>query len=376
MNLLTYVHMRNIYRSTGVGRVSRELTEQFALRSDVRLQVLADREDHAQVVDKVGGPWPGFGYRFMQHSTSRQQARWILCNAPRAESYWPEVEMVYCTAESYVPVKRAKLAVTCHDMQLFEPGAHKLDRWLIQQRLKWRLMFARLSAEADLFHAISNFSGERMAHYFPEIRDRIRVVPNAVSESFFRPATEQGRGVLDELGLAGRPYLLAPGGLQYRKNADLILKVWPILHERMPELVLVVSNHNRADYEERARSLGTSVVIAGFREEQPLVALYQGAQAVWFPTKYEGFGMPVLEAMACGAPVVTSNTTAIPEVADGAAAAMLDPENAGDHVEAITGLLQDDGARQRASELGRARAAEFRWERSAARLVDEFKKLL
>lgn len=376
MNLLVYVHLRNIYRSTGVGRVARELTEQMALRPDVRMEVLADREDHARVIEKVGGPWLDFDYRFMEHSTSRQQAIWFLRNAPVAESYWPEAEVVYCTAESYVPVRRARLAVACHDMQLFEPGAHGMSRWLLQQRAKWWLLFRRLAAKADMFHAISEFSAERMAHFFPAIRDRIRVVPNAVSESFFRSPTEAGNRVLEELGVAGRPYVLVPGGLHHRKNAEVVLKAWPLIHERLPDLRLVVASHNGAQYLEQAKALSPSLILAGLQEEQGIVALYQRAQAVWFPSRYEGFGMPVLEAMACGAPLVTSNTSAIPEVAGGAAAALVDPDRPGDHVDAIVGLLNDSGARSRASEMGRARAREFRWERSAGMLVEEFSKLL
>ena len=376
MNLLVYVHLRNIYRSTGVGRVARELTEQMSLRPDVALKVLADREDHARVIEKVGGPWLGFDYRFMEHSTSRQQAIWYLRNAPAAESYWPEAEVVYCTAESYVPVRRARLAVACHDMQLFEPGAHGMSRWLLQQRAKWWLLFRRLAARADMFHAISEFSAERMAHYFPAIRDRLRVVPNAVSESFFRPPTEAGKRVLADLGVAGRPYLLVPGGLHYRKNADVVLAAWPMIHERVPDLTLVIASHNSPEYGERAKALGSSVVLAGLQEEQGIVALYSGAQAVRFPSRYEGFGMPVLEAMACGVPLVTSNTSALPEVAGGAAAALVDPDRPGDHVDAIVGLLNDSGAQARASELGRTRAREFRWGRSAGMLVEEFGKLL
>ncbi len=376
MNLLTYVHLRNIYRSTGVGRVARELTEQMALRSDVELKVLADRGDHARVIEKVGGPWLGFDYRFMESSTSKQQAIWYLRNAPAAESYWPEAEVVYCTAESYVPVRRAKLAVACHDMQLFEPGAHRMSRWLLQQRAKWWLLFRRLAAKADMFHAISNFSAERMAHFFPSIQDRLRVVPNAVSEAFFRPPTELGREILRELGVADRPYLLMPGGLHHRKNADIVLEAWPLIHEQMPELRLVVASHNSPQYLERAKALAPSMVLAGFLEEQQIVALYGGAQAVWFPSRYEGFGMPVLEAMACGTPLVTSSTSALPEVAGGAAAALVHPDRVGEHVDAIVGLLKDGAAQERARVLGRARAREFRWDRSAEMLVEEFGRLL
>src|SRR5579875_3464571 len=128
-------------------------------------------------------------------------------------------------------------------------------------------------------------------------------------------------------------------------------------------------------YLERAEALAPSFVLGGFQEEQQLVALYNGAQLVWFPTRYDGFGMPVVEAMACGTPVISSNTSAIPEVA-GDAALLLSPDRMDDHIEAITGLLHDAPARVRYSELGRARAAQFTWANSARLMREEFRKLL
>ncbi len=375
MNVLAYVHLRNIYRSTGVGRVSRELAEHLAQRSDVRLRVLADRQDHTKVVHKVGPPWTGFEYAYFRGDTSQQQLWWVLNDAPRAEHYWPEADIVYCTAESYVPTARARLVVTSHDMQLFEPGAHAMSRWLLQQRLKWWLLFRVLADRAHLFHAISNFSAERMAHYFPEIGTRIRVVPNAVSQAFFEPPSPDGTAIYESLGLHGAPYILVPGGLHFRKNAMVILDAWPELHHRCPELKLVVAGHNAPIYTERAKAL-PGVVLAGFQEEAPLVALYHGASAVWFPSRYEGFGMPVLEAMACGVPVITSDTTALPEVAGGAAAALVSPDRPGDHVDAIAGLLRDSGARARAIARGRAHAHQFTWARSTEQLVTAFRQLL
>ena len=375
IRVLSYVHLRNIYRSTGVGRVARELTEHLAQSSDIDLEVLADRGDYRRVIKKVGEPWSSFRYRFFEHSTSRQQAFWYLRNAPKAETYWPETQLVYCTAESYVPVQKARLVVSCHDAQHFEPGIHKISPWLLKQRFKWKLLFDRLGREADLFHMISHFSAERTAHFFPAIKSRLRVIPNAASDSFFLPPTERGKQILDQLDLRDRPYILAPGGLHYRKNADLILEAWPHLHRRFPELSLVVINHSDPVYADRAKALGSSVILAGFQEEENLVALYHGAQLVWFPTRYDGFGMPVVEAMACGTPVVSSNTSGIPEVA-GDAAVLLSPYKMNDHVDAISGLLQDDHARSDLRLRGMNHAKRYTWKNSSEQLASEFRLLL
>lgn len=374
MNILSYVHLRNIYRSTGVGRVARELTEHLAVLPNTHVEVLADPHDHANIVHKVGAPWTDYHYHFFKHDTSRQQALWFLTGSPKAEDYWPETDIVYCTAESYVPVRKAKLAVSCHDAQHFEPGVHRVTPWLMKQRLKWKLLFDRLAKKADMFHMISQYSADRTAHFFPRIADRLRVIPNAASASFFNPPTAIGKQRLVDLGVADKPYILVPGGLQHRKNADLILEAWPHIHRRNPDLTLVVINHPHPMYMERAKALGPSFVLGGFQEEQQLVALYNGAQLVWFPTRYDGFGMPVIEAMACGTPVISSNTTGIPEVA-GDAALLLSPDKMDDHIEAITGLLADAPARAHYSEAGRQRASRYTWANSAKQMAEEFRKL-
>ena len=375
MKILDYVHLRNIYRSTGVGRVARELTEDIARTPGVDLRILADRQDHAQFVPKVGAPWTDFDYCFFDRDTSHQQAVWYLADAPKAEDYWPEVDIMYCTAESYVPTDRARLAVACHDMQLFESAAHPMSRWLLQQRLKWQLLFRRLGETAHMIQTISHFSAERIAHFFPALQGRIRVIPNAASASFFQPPTAQGMEVFGQLGLGDAPYILVPGGLHFRKNAELILEAWPMLQRRRPELKLVITSHNTPAYVERAKLL-PSVVFSGFQEEDALVALYHGAQLVWFPSKYEGFGMPVVEAMACGAAVVCSTSSALPEIAGEAAAAMISADRPGENVDAILGLLDDASARARAGELGRLRAGQFTWARSSRSLLQAFAELL
>src|SRR6202012_3991092 len=98
------------------------------------------------------------------------------------------------------------------------------------------------------------------------------------------------------------------------------------------DLTLVVINHSDPIYVDRAKALAPSLVMGGYREEEQLVALYNGAHLVWFPTRYDGFGMPLIEAMACGAPVVSSSTSAIPEIA-GDAATLLSIDDIDGHVD-------------------------------------------
>ena len=375
VRVLAYVHLRNIHNSTGAGRVARQLTAHLAQRPDIDLHILADPSDHARIVPQVGSPWSGFPYHFIASETSRQQARWFLLDSPAAERYWPDAQVIFCTGESYVPAKRARLVVTVHDAAYFENSAHRRDRAFLQQQLKWRLLYRKLSRKADLFHAVSHFSAERLAHYFPAIRSRIRVVHNAVTPHFFEPVTPAGFRYLTETGLGQRRFLLVPGGLHFRKNAELILRAWPRLQQLDRDLKLVVVNHSDPAYVEKLRALGGDVQIAGFVSDDALQALYTATEAVWFPSRYEGFGLPVLEAMACGTPVVTSKASSLPEIA-GDAAILVDPTNADAHVEALGSLLQSRSMRNELKARGRERASQFTWANAAAELKGHFDSLI
>ncbi len=375
LRLLAFVHLRNIHRSTGAGRVARQLTEHLAQRTDVDLEVLADPGDHTRIIPAVGSPWDQFRYRFIGKETSRQQSQWFLWNAPQADQYWPDAQVVFCTGESYVPKGKARLAITLHDAAYFEKTAHRFDLPFLKQRLKWRLLYRRLAARADLFHTVSHFSAERLAHFYPSIRTRIRVVHNAVTPHFFEPVTGPGRAYVKTAGLDEAPFVLVPGGLHFRKNAELILRAWPAIQESNPDLRLAVVNHSDPVYAARASALGNRVRVLGFVPDEALRALYAAAQVVWFPSRYEGFGLPVLEAMASGTPVVTAKASSLPEIA-GTAACLVSPERASAHVEAIRTLLADSRLRQDLSNRGRSRASLFTWSRAAAELKSHFDSLL
>lgn len=375
MNLLAYVHLRNIHGSTGAGRVARQLTEHLAARSDTNLHILADANDRARILPLVGGPWTDYTYHTFAADTSRQQARWFLLGRPLAEEFWPEAQVVFCTAESYVPVRSARLAVTLHDAAYFEAGAHRRDKAFFLQRLKWKLLFAKMARKVDMFHTVSNFSAERLGHFFPQIASRIRVVHNAVTPHFFAPVPPEGRQILDANGLSDRVYILVPGGLQFRKNAELILEAGARLKERFPNLTIVIPGHSDPAYAERVNALSPTFRLLGFVDDSSLHALYSNASVVWFPSRYEGFGLPVIEAMACAAPVVCSSAASLPEIA-GDAAVLVDPANPVAHATAIEMLLTDSRARQDLSARGLSRAAGFTWASSAEKLLTCFKALL
>ena len=375
LSILAYVHLRNIHGSTGAGRTARQIVEHLALREDVNLKVLADVSDKEVILPLVQEPWTGYDYRTFKLGTTRQQARWFFLDSPRAESYWPEAEIVFCTGESYVPVRKARLVVTAHDASYFEQGSHVRDASYWKTRLKWELLYKKLARKADLFHTVSQFSADRLGHFFPAIKSRIRAVHNGVTPRFFGAVAPAGRTYLEEAGLANRTFILVPGGLHFRKNAELILAAAPALLARYPELVVAIVNHTHPGYALKAQAIGPRMRLLGFVSDEALHALYTAATVVWFPSRYEGFGLPVVEAMACGASVVASNSSSIPEIA-GDAAMLVDPADPKAHIDAISGLLHDPLARQQFAALGRERAARFTWAACADELKRQFDSLL
>ena len=198
---------------------------------------------------------------------------------------------------------------------------------------------------------------------------------NGVTPHFFGPVDPAGQQFVRDAGLADRAFVLVPGGLHFRKNAELILEVVPMLLERFPELVIAIVNHTNPVYAERAAAFAPKVRMLGFVPDEALHALYTAATVVWYPSRYEGFGLPVVEAMACGASVVASDSSSIPEIA-GDAATLVNPTDARAHVNAITALLTDAGAREQFAAAGRARAAGFTWAKCAEELKSDFDSLL
>lgn len=375
MNVLSYIHIHRLPNPSGVGRVIDQLlsshVEQFPATCH---RMLVDRTLYNNLYLQLGATWKKTSFITYASPTSLQQARWVGLNKPVAEKYWDDVDIVYCPAESYVPTTRAKLVCTIHDVAGFEENLYPNDRSRRLHCFKWRLLFNRMAASADAVVTVSDFSASRIAHFFPALKSKLRVIYNAAHPVFGSCASPAVAQEADQW-TGGSPFILAPGGLSLRKNAEIIVQAIPLLAKAFPDVKLVVPGSYDADYLRRARSSpANNLILPGYVSDELLNALYQKAEVVWFPSRYEGFGMPVVEAMAGGAPVVASAAASIPEVA-GSAALLCDMDAPAEHVEAIGSLLESSKMRSAMRNKSLEQAKQFSWAASASKLEDLFRSL-
>lgn len=362
MKILYYTYPANMVAGTGTGRVTEQLVGGMAALGQDQVRGLCSAEDLSTYRDDLPQRVRNVDFLTFGQPFSRQQRQWFLTNRPAAEGFWNDVQIVHSATEAFVPTRKAASVVTLHDAAFFDDGAHQHDLNFYKQRLKYHLLFRKLARRTDAFHTVSQFSAERFAHHFPAIASRLTVIPNGVADIFYQPQATANPAD-DPFGFKGRPFVLLPRGLVYRKNADLVLEAWPDLERRFPDLLLAVPSQNIASYVQKARAISDRIRILGYVSDEALARLYRQAAAVWFPSRYEGFGIPVLEAMASGTPVLASDATSLPEVA-GDAAMLVDVNDTQAHIEALTQILRDDSLAADLVTRGRKRAENYRWQKA------------
>jgi glycosyltransferase involved in cell wall biosynthesis len=232
---------------------------------------------------------------------------------------------------------------------------------------------ARRAARVVTF---SEFTRRDLLELLPELPpERVVAIPHGVSTTF-QPVAGAADLVRACYGIDA-PYVLFVGALQPRKNLRRLLEAWRSIKGRHPHspalLVLAGAPKGRAGEEvdelTRRLDVADSVRRVGYVEShEALGALLSGARVLAFPSLYEGFGLPVVEAMACGTPVVASNTTALPEVTAGAAV-LVDPMSPAAIADGLERVLWDDAEHARLRRDGLRRARELTWERAAERLA-------
>ena len=262
---------------------------------------------------------------------------------------------------------------TLHDVTaLSHPRFHKLDN-----RVRSLTSTSEALARGATILAVSQATREEAVRLLAMPEEQIEVVPPILGEHF-TPQSEFSSDVerLERIGVVG-PYALAVASLEPRKNFSRLLDAWDELPADLRtthQLVVVVSAQwLQGAVRRRLAKMGRSgsVTLLDHLPAPDLAALYRGARTLVFPSLAEGFGLPVAEAMACGAPVVTSDRSSMPEVADGAAV-LVDPEDASSIAEGIERVLADQGLRRDLRERGFESASRFTAEAVVPKLIEVY----
>jgi glycosyltransferase involved in cell wall biosynthesis len=286
--------------------------------------------------------------------------------AHRAGHLWEQSLLPLRAARAALTYSPANLApllgtgnvVVIHDVAaLRRPEAYSRAYVAYQRRL-----LPLLARRARLVITVSEFSRGELVEVLGLDPAEIAVIPEGVDERFTPEAVERVARVSERYGVE-RPYVLTVGTVSGRKNLGLLARAAGVLAERGTELVLAGSDRGYL------RAAAVPLRRLGYVAEEDLPALYAGALALALPSRYEGFGLPCLEAMATGTPVVAARCGALPETV-GEAGVLLDPDDAKGFADALVELIGDESARERLTAAGLRRAAGFSWSRTAE-LTDE-----
>jgi glycosyltransferase involved in cell wall biosynthesis len=370
----------------GFGRFTRRLIGALAQQpTHHRFTVFIDRPSAAavEIPDPVDRIEVTVGEAPSRAASARGRRRWRDMFAMGRAVARSNIDLMYFPATySFFPVWNVgRLVVTMHDTLPFTHPELVFPRW--SGRLAWRLKETAAASRADRIVTVSEASRRALLSWSGWSGERIRVITEG-PDPIFRPRGDDPMAalVLRKLGLApDARFLLYVGGLSPHKNllrlveafaqsapADVVLvltgDLQDVFHTHVPEIRAAIERHH----------LSHRVLMTGFVPDTDLVFVYGRAYALVQPSLLEGFGLPAVEAMACGTPVVASRAGSLPEVV-GDAGVYFDPTDVGSMAQAIRNLLDDPAERQALARLARERSALFSWDASACALIECFDEL-
>lgn len=323
-------------------------------------------------IDRFANRWPNFTVK--QTLPHTPIVRIPVTLSAELRKHPVDVLHVQYTAPPFCP---CPVVTTIHDLA-FEhlPETFKRRSWM-QLRLTVRHT-ARRAAEII---TVSEYSRQDISATYGISPERITVTPEAASPQFIRITSEtELQNVRRKYGIE-RDYILALGSIQPRKNLVRLIEAYTYLSERhsdmeLPRLVIAGKKgwlESEVFRVAKASAAAHDVVFTGYVPDSELPALYSGALCFIYPSYFEGFGLPVLEAMQCGTPVITGNRTSLPEVA-GAAGLLIDPFDSQSIADGIAHLLRNPDVRDDLSRRGLERAKLFDWRKTAKQTLQIYKR--
>lgn len=277
----------------------------------------------------------------------------------------PGAELFHATEHLLLPLRTVPTVLTVHDL-IFRhlPAHHKpLNRWYLNLAMP---LYCRRAMHVV---TISKCTARDLVSAYGVPKEKITVVPEAADPRFHPQPLDTVTAVRARYGLPVR-YLLFVGTIEPRKNLTRLLAAFEIVHTDGLTDGLVIAGRRGWLCDDFFAALERSsardaVILPGYVPDEDLPSIYAGAQALVFPSLYEGFGLPVLEAMACGTPVLASRASSMPEVG-GRAASYFDPTSVEEMADNVRHLLRDNALKEEMQIEGLAQAAHFSWKKAAA----------
>ena len=296
---------------------------------------------------------------------ARREILWEQVELPK-QLQRSRIDVFHTTANRGLPFRRVcKYVVTCHDiidrLPEYSGGEHWRGRW----RKKYADFVSRHSA--NKYITVSDFSKRDICRFHGVPAERVTVVYNAASPRFHEKVPTEQIAMVRKKYRLPQQYFLFLGGFDKRKNVGTLVEGFAQLPREAPPLVLAGEHRwEFAAISERIAALGLSerVLCPDAIADEDLPALYQGAIALVHPSRYEGFGLQLVEAMASGIPVLASQTTSLPEVLGGCGL-LFDPEDPASIASQLERIARDGNLRTALIEGGRERARFFSWRKAA-----------
>jgi glycosyltransferase involved in cell wall biosynthesis len=361
------------WRDYGIGTYVRNVVRHLAtLDRETTYFLFCDRSDESTLRDlaenfvPVVDDSPGYGLR--EHISLPLKLRRLGANLLHSPHY---VVPLLCSTPS---------VVTIHDC------IHLLFPQYLPNRMAWRyarFMMGHAIRRSVVVLTVSEASRADILRFYPDADPaRLQVVPNAIDEAILEePDEEEMARVRERYQIRGR-FVLYAGNIKPHKNLERLVRAFGMLKRRPAfsdvKLLIIGDEVNRFASLRRtmeAEGVRQDVRFFGFVPDHTLGALYRLASVFAFPSLYEGFGLPPLEAMACGTPVVTSRISSLPEVV-GDAAVLVDPYSVDDIASGLQKTLDDESLRTELIARGRKRAQQFSWQRSARAIHEAYMKAL
>ena len=295
----------------------------------------------------------------------------LLPAAPLLRWMTASVDVFHVSTQIWNPPRNTKLTATIHDMT-----GHLMPELHTPGNVRAEATFAKnVLLRADRLIAVSENTRADAVRVLGLNPERIEVIYSGIPDVYFgaQPHLNRRKG----MGPAERPYVLSLGTIEPRKNIDTLLDAWQGFRLRN-DFDLLIAGATGWSSEKTLERLTSrpppGVRYLGYVAEDELPGLTAGATAFIYPSLYEGFGFPVAQAMAAGVPVITSNTSCLPEIA-GEGALLVDPRSPAEIQSALEKLLTTPGLQEQLGTAGRARAQQYRWEICARRSLEFFRRV-